>query len=442
MMKILDGRVLLFLAACFMPFLELTKAQPVYEPAPGNLEARREFEADRFGIFLHWGIYAEYAQGEWYLDFGKLKNSEYSKAADCFYPARFDARRWVRAFKDAGARYICITSRHHDGFSMFKTSASPYNVVDATPFRRDVLAELSEACRAEGIKLHFYYSLLDWVREDYPLGRTGRNTGRVGNRADYDSYFNFMKRQIKELLTNYGDVRALWFDGYWDHSGEQPAFDWRMPELYRYIHSLRPACLIGNNHHISPIPGEDFQMFERDLPGENKAGFSGQAVSRLPLEMCQTMNGMWGYKVADLDYKPVKDIVRLLVRAAAKGSNLLLNIGPRPNGELPELSIDRLKGIGQWMKQYGATVYGTQAGCVDAQEWGVSTQKGAQLFLHVLSPKSQQLQVPLTQKVKGVAEFLSGRKLDYRQQKDGALTITLPAVPDEIDYVVAVTLKK
>lgn len=442
MMKRLCFRFLLLLLPCCMAISLPSVGQPVYEPAPENLTVRKEFEADRFGIFLHWGIYAEYAQGEWYLEFGKLKNSEYSKAADCFYPARFDARRWVRSFKEAGARYICITARHHDGFSMFKTSASPYNIVDATPFRRDVLAELAEACKEEGIKLHFYYSLLDWVREDYPIGKSGHHTGRMGNKADYNAYFDFMKSQIKELLTNYGDVRALWFDGYWDHAGEQPAFDWRMPELYRYIHSLRPACLIGNNHHISPISGEDFQMFERDLPGENKAGFSGQAVSRLPLEMCQTMNGMWGYKVADLNYKSVKDMVRLLVRAAAKGSNLLLNIGPRPNGELPDLSIDRLKGIGQWMKRYGETIYGTQAGCVDAQEWGVSTQKGTRLFLHVMSSEPRQVLVPLKQKVKGVVEFLSGKKLPYKQQKDGSLLITLPERGDEIDYVITVTLKK
>ncbi|HCE47859.1 MAG TPA: alpha-L-fucosidase [Prevotellaceae bacterium] len=441
-MKRLFPRVLLLFLPCCMAISLPLAAQPIYEPTPENMEVRKEFEADRFGIFLHWGIYSEYAQGEWYLEFGKLRNSEYSKAADCFYPVRFDARRWVRSFKEAGARYICITARHHDGFSMFKTSASPYNIVDATPFRRDVLAELAAACKEEGLKLHFYYSLLDWVREDYPIGKSGRHTGRVGNKADYNAYFDFMKSQIRELLTNYGDVRALWFDGYWDHAGEQPAFDWRMPELYRYIHSLRPACLIGNNHHISPISGEDFQMFERDLPGENKAGFSGQAVSHLPLEMCQTMNGMWGYKVADLNYKSVKDMVRLLVRAAAKGSNLLLNIGPRPNGELPDLSIDRLKGIGQWMKLYGETIYGTQAGCVGAQEWGVSTQKGMQLFLHVMSSEPRQVLVPLKQKVKGVVEFLSGRKLPYKQQKDGSLLITLPERGDEIDYVITVTLKK
>ena len=443
MMKNLFVRILMLFVPCSALFVEWANAQSSYQPSAANLEARKEFETDRFGVFLHWGIYATYAQGEWYLETGKLKNAEYSKAADCFYPVRFDARQWVRAIKDAGAKYICITSRHHDGFSMFKTTASPYNIVDGTPFKRDVLAELAEACKEEGIKLHFYYSLLDWIREDYPVGRSGRNSGRTGGKADYDSYFSFMKGQVKELLTNYGDIRALWFDGYWDHDSDKTPFDWRMPEFYNYIHTLRPACLIGNNHHIAPIEGEDFQMFERDLPGENKSGFSAnQTVSRLPLEMCETMNGMWGYKVGDLNYKSVTDIVRMLVRAAAKGSNLLLNIGPRPNGELPDLALDRLKGVGEWMRLFGATVYGTQAGCVEPQEWGVSTQKDNQLYLHVFSLNSQQLQVSLKQKVKSVTEYLSGTKLDFRQQKDGSLAITLPSVPTATDYVIHVTLKK
>ena len=214
-----------------------------------------------------------------------------------------------------------------------------------------------------------------------------------------------------------------------------------MPEFYRYIHSISPACLIGNNHHISPLAGEDFQMFERDLPGENKAGMSGQEISRLPLEMCQTMNDMWGYKVADLNYKSVKDLVQLLVRAAGKGSNLLLNIGPRPTGELPELSIDRLKGIGEWMKQYGETIYGTQAGEMPEQEWGISTRKGDRLFLHIFSYQGTTLNVPIDQKVKQAVLYATQEKLKFKKEKDGTITITLPQEPSGIDYVIELTTK-
>ncbi|MBQ8098465.1 MAG: alpha-L-fucosidase [Bacteroidaceae bacterium] len=412
-----------------------------YVPTEENLQNRKQFEVDRFGIFIHWGIYASYAQGEWYLNNASLNKDEYAQAARCFYPIKFNASEWVKAIKDSGAKYICITSRHHDGFSMFKTQASPYNIVDGTPFGRDILKELADACQAEGISLHFYYSILDWIREDYPIGRTGKGTGRKGDQQDYNSYLNFMKGQVKELLENYGNIRALWFDGYWDHDKDQPAFDWKMPEFYRYIHSISPACLIGNNHHISPLAGEDFQMFERDLPGENKAGMSGQEISRLPLEMCQTMNDMWGYKVADLNYKSVKDLVQLLVRAAGKGSNLLLNIGPRPTGELPELSIDRLKGIGEWMKQYGETIYGTQAGEMPEQEWGISTRKGDRLFLHIFSYQGTTLNVPIDQKVKQAVLYATQEKLKFKKEKDGTITITLPQESSGIDYVIELTTK-
>lgn len=353
-----------------------------YVPTADNLQARKEFEGFRFGIFLHWGIYSEFAQGEWYLNEGKLKQEEYQKATSCFYPILFDANQWVRAIKDSGAKYITFTSRHHDGFSMWKTKESTYNIVDATPFKRDVVGELSKACKEEGIRLHLYYSLLDWMRDDYPLGSTGHHTGRT-LKPDYNHYFQFMENQVRELLCNYENIEGIWFDGYWDHFNEKNPFDWRIKEFYDFIHTLKPRCLVGNNHHIKPIEGEDFQMFERDLPGQNTSGFApNQTVSQLPLEMCQTMNGMWGYKVADQDYKSSRELITLLVRAASKGSNLLLNIGPQPNGELPAVALDRLKDIGIWMRQHGESVYNTTQG--EEYKWGVTTRKEQTIYLHVL----------------------------------------------------------
>lgn len=326
-----------------------------YRPSEENLAARKEFADSKFGIFLHWGIYSMFGQGEWYMQNEGVDCHEYAKAASGFYPSRFDAAEWVAAFKAAGAKYICFTTRHHDGFSMFDTSYSDYNIVDATPFGRDVLKELADECHKQGLKLHLYYSHLDWTREDYyPLGGTGHNTGRR-NHGEWKTYYEFMNNQLTELLTNYGSIGAVWFDGVWD---QPEGFDWRLDEQYALIHGLQPACLIGNNHHKAPNEGEDFQMFERDLPGENKAGFSGGSeIGSLPLEACETMNGMWGYRVKDQNYKSVPELVRLLVRAAGKGANLLLNIGPQPNGELPALALDRLKGIGEWTSEYGETIY-------------------------------------------------------------------------------------
>ena len=210
-----------------------------------------------------------------------------------------------------------------------------------------------------------------------------------------------MKNQVRELLCDYEGVEGIWLDGCWDHDKDTTPFNWQMEKFYDYIHSLKPQCLIGNNHHNVPIAGEDFQMFERDLPGENTAGYSeGQIVSQLPLEMCQTMNRSWGYNVTDQDYKSSRDLITLLVRAASKGSNLLLNIGPQPNGELPAVALQRLKDIGSWMKQHGESVYGTTRG--EEYPWGVSTVKGDTIYLHVLE-KIDQISLHLSKKPCGVS---------------------------------------
>lgn len=231
-------------------------AAKAYCPTEDNLKAREDFSDSKFGIFLHWGIYSMFGQGEWYLNHGNLRCDEYAKAASGFYPAKFDADAWVKAFKDAGAKYVCFTSRHHDGFSMFDTKYSDYDIVDATPYKRDVLRELADACKRHGLKLHLYYSHLDWTREDYPAGWSGLNTGRDKSKVDWDSYRRFMNNQLEELVRNY-DPQAVWFDGMWDHDGD---LDWHLDEQYALIHKVKPSCLIGNNHHKLSLEGEDFQI--------------------------------------------------------------------------------------------------------------------------------------------------------------------------------------
>lgn len=417
-------------------------AQEGYVPTEENLRQREIFEDNRFGIFLHWGIYSMFAQGEWYMNKG-IDAKEYAKAAGGFYPASFDAREWVKAIKASGAKYICFTSRHHDGFSMYDTKYSDYDIIDASPFKRDVIAELAQACREEGIALHLYYSLIDWTREDYPSGRTGLTTGRNLDHTDYEAYRLFMKNQLTELLTNYGDVAAIWFDGVWDHDSDPQPFDWKLGDIYSHIHNIRPECLIGNNHHLTPFAGEDFQMFERDLPGENTTGWAGdQTVSALPLEMCQTMNGMWGYKVEDQKYKSVTDLVRLIVKAASKGSNLLLNIGPQPDGCLPAAALDRLSGIGEWMGRYGESVYATDATGIPEQSWGVTTRRGNTIYMHLIEPLEgcPVVHLPLEGKVKSVTALKDGSALKYRVE-NGGVSITLKETPSDIDYVIAVELK-
>ena len=249
-----------------------------------------------------------------------------------------------------------------------------------------------------------------------------------------------MNNQLTELLTNYGPIGCIWFDGMWDHANDSVPFNWQLEEQYKLIHSLQPACLIGNNHHQTPFQGEDIQMFERDIPGENKAGLSGQAVSKLPLETCETMNGMWGYRIYDLNYKSVSQLVQLLVRTAGKGANLLLNIGPQPDGKLPQLALDRLKGMGQWLRQNGQTIYSTQSGPVYTDNY-VSTQNNDKLWLHVLNDTVSSISLNTDRKVKEVCDFKTRKPISFKQKKQN-LTITGIAPTNKTDYIIEVTLKK
>lgn len=412
-----------------------------YKPTEENLRVRKEFAEDRFGIFIHWGIYSMFAQGEWYLQNAGLDRDEYAKAADAFYPHRFDAKAWVAAVKASGAKYICFTTRHHDSFSMWDTAQSEYNIVDATPFKRDVLKELARECRKQGIALHLYYSHADWSRDDYPRGRTAKGvTGRNAELINWPSYYDFMNRQITELLTDYGPIRAIWFDGWWDHDEDVTPFDWQLDEQYALVHKLQPTCLVANNHHQVPFEGEDIQIFERDLPGENTHGLSGQAISRLPLETCQTMNGMWGYKVIDQNYKSVDTLIRYLVSAAGKGANLLLNVGPQPNGELPEAAVERMKAMGEWLSVNGETVYATEAGDIAQQEWGCTTRKGDRLFVHIFELQTDNLILPLECEVVDAKVFASGQSVAFERCEEGYCLHTGP-VTDTVDYIVELRTK-
>ena len=426
-------------------------AQEDYRPSPEIVAAQEQFRENRFGIFIHWGIYSMYGQGEWALNYNGLTHEEYSKLAGGFYPADFNAAEWVSAVKAAGAKYICITTRHHDGFSMFDSKCTDYDIMDATPFKRDIIAELAEECERQGIALHLYYSLIDWGRNDAPRGRTGQETGRP-EATDPDTYFDFMKCQLTELLTRYGNVGCVWFDGNWDHEdGEQP-YDFRYDELYPLIHRLQPSCLIGNNHHITPYPGEDIQIFERDIPGENTAGWhSGGVSTTLPLETCQTMNGSWGYRMRDQDYKSTDELIRYLVSTAGRDANLLLNVGPQPDGNIPAAALERLAAMGEWLAVNGETIYGTRSILVKPQPWGVTTHKDDRMWLHVFpadafkAASDGQIYVPYKagRKVASVTPFGSPDvKLGFKQYKEG-LFVTLPSdMPADVpDYIVEVTFK-
>jgi alpha-L-fucosidase len=427
-------------AACLAAAQPVVRGQEGYRPAPENVAARKTFQEARFGLFIHWGVYSLLGDGEWVMNNRQIPAGDYEKLPASFNPTQFDAAAWVALAKAAGVRYITITSKHHDGFAMFDSRVSDYDIVERTPYGRDVLKALAEECRRQGITLFFYYSQLDWHHPDYfPRGRTGRAAGRP-ERGEWNRYIDYMNAQLAELLTNYGEVGGIWFDGMWD----QPDAPWRLEESYALIHRLQPAALVGSNHHHAPFPGEDFQMFEKDLPGANTAGFNQTSISELPLETCETINDSWGFRLTDDRHKSTRQLVAYLARAAGMDANFLLNVGPMPNGRIQPEFETRLREVGAWLQRYGESIYGTRGGPVAPRPWGVTTRKGNTVFVHILDwPASDALWLPLRERVASARYLADGSPAAFTTGQDGILLGPVPErVRDANDTVIAIELAR
>ncbi|MFC2113364.1 alpha-L-fucosidase [Bacteroidota bacterium] len=418
-------------------------AQDMYQPTESNLESREWFQDAKFGLFIHWGVYSVMGGGgdmgiaEWIMHSKEMTVNQYERLPAFFNPVDFNAAEWVSIVKEAGMKYITITSKHHDGFAMYNSQVSDYNIVDRTPYGKDIIGMLKEECDKQGIKLFFYYSQLDWHHPDYyPRGRTGTHSGRE-EKGDWDKYIDYMNTQLTELLTNYGEVGGIWFDGMWD----QHDADWQLDKTYSLIHELQPAALIGSNHHKMPLPGEDFQMFERDLPGQNTMGFNQTGIGSLPLETCETMNGSWGFNIKDTKFKSTRQLIHMLVRAAGQNSNLLLNTGPMPNGKIQPENVNTLKEMGMWMQKYGETIYDSRGGPAGSKTWGVTTAKDNKIFVHVLDAEDLVIYVPLNGKtVKKASAYDTGEKIPFSKHEDGII-LALPKIdPDKLDTIIVLEI--
>jgi alpha-L-fucosidase len=420
-----------------------------YTPSAINLAAREEFQNDKFGMFIHWGASSVLGHGEWVMNQRNIQVKEYQRLINIFNPQNFDAAKWVATAKAAGMKYITFITRHHDGFSNWDTKESDWKITK-TPYGKDALKQLADECHKQGVKLYCYYSLLDWYRSDYQYetGKTGKGTGRK-QKSDWESYIRFMKAQLTELLTNYGEISGIWFDGHWDQLDNdvdktlKSKVNWHYDEIYELIHRLQPQCLISNNHHLLPIPGEDFQAFEKDLPGHNTTGFGGQSVSKLPLETCETMNDSWGFNITDRNYKTSKNLIQYMVKAACYNANFLLNVGPMPDGTIQQEFTDTLATMGKWLQQYGATVYGTRGAVKIPQSWGGFTQKDNKLYLHLLQkPEGDFLFVPeLKQKIRKAATFDNKTEVKFKQQPEGTFIYLNNIDWNEIDTIIEIELK-
>ncbi len=341
------------------------------------------FQDVRFGMFIHWGLYSILAKQEWVMHTDRIPVPEYEKLVPQFNPVKFNADEWVSIAADAGQKYMVITSRHHDGFSMYDTALSDYKVTN-TPFKRDPIRELADACARRGdVKLGFYSSLLDW---HHPAYRFREESGLA-----WTDYLAFLHGQVSELCSNFGEIACMWFDGDWPHHDKtgddayfMPGGSFEYDRLFNMIHTLQPDAVVINNRHEKPLPGEDIQGFEQDLPGINTAGFNATTIYDLPLEVCMTINDHWGFSAGDRNTKSTRRLVQLLVRSASVGGNYLLNVGPTAEGEIVPLHAARLRGVGEWLKVNGESVYGTRAGVIPMTAETVSTRKGDTHYVHIL----------------------------------------------------------
>lgn len=345
------------------------------------------FTDSRFGMFIHWGLYAIPARGEWVRSQEKTSIEEYQKYFDEFNPVSYDPAKWAKAAKNAGMKYAVMTAKHHDGFCLFDTRLTDYKSTN-TPCGRDLIKEYIEAFRSEGISIGLYYSLLDWHHEDYPAYGDRQhpmreNTDYKEKQHNFSNYTSYMYEQVKELLTNYGKIDILWFDfSYEDMRGEK----WEATKLVQMIRSIQPEILIdnrlgGNIKSEAPeIYAGDFASPEQIIPPR---GIVNEAGKPIPWEACITLNNHWGYCFSDKDYKSSKQVIRALVECVSKNGNLLLNVGPNAKGEIPEESLVILEEVGKWMKQNGDSIYGCGLSQLPKPEWGRYTQKGRKLYAHI-----------------------------------------------------------
>ncbi|MGH2643220.1 MAG: alpha-L-fucosidase, partial [Chitinophagaceae bacterium] len=432
--KTRTGLVLLFVAMMCFPFSFL-KAQ-----SKNNKNSKMEWwEKARFGMFIHWGLYSEAAgywdgkpvngAGEWLMTDAHIPRDQYAQLAKKFDPVDFNAEQWVKIAKEAGMKYIVITTKHHDGFCMFNTKATNYNVVGATPWHTDPMALLSKACKKQGIQFCTYYSIMDWhspyqrpadTNAEHP---TYNPTTMINNQK----YLAYMKEQLQEIITQY-HTNLLWFDGGWMHGWTaEDAHD-----IYNYITDLDPKLIVNNRleHGVGDYGTPEQKIPVRGLPG--------------PWETCMTINNTWGYKTLDTHWKSDTTLIVNLIHCASGGGNFLLNVGPTGKGVIPQPEVDRLLAMGRWLKVNGDAIYGSdRTPFNEALPYGYATQKPGKIFLEITKwPSDGEITVPLENKVRKAYLLADKHRQLKTKSTSSGLVVHLPATaPDPIASVVVLEVK-
>ncbi|WP_082881254.1 alpha-L-fucosidase [Lederbergia galactosidilytica] len=413
------------------------------------------FLEDRFGLFIHWGLYAIPARGEWVRSFEKISNQEYQPYFEEFNPTHYNPKDWAKVAKAAGQKYAVLTTKHHDGFCLFDSQLTDYKATN-TLAKRDLVKEYVEAFREEGLKVGFYFSIIDWYHNDYPAFGDRQHPMRdqsdfKDKEIDFDKYLDYMHGQVKELLTRYGKIDIMWFDfSYDDMTGEK----WKATELVKMVRELQPDIIIdnrlgGNIKSAQPeIYAGDFYSPEQIIPPQ---GILNEVGEQVPWEACITLNDHWGYHAKDQNYKSAKQVIRTLVECVSKNGNLLLNVGPDAKGIIPEESIEILAEVGKWMDRNGESIYGCKAADLPKPEWGRYTQKGNTLYAHVYDRGIGPIYFAgLKDRIKKARLLADGSELhvftpwmaaDYSDAESGAfITLSGARLPDEKDTVIELEL--
>ncbi len=418
----------------------------------------------RFGMFIHWGLYAIPARGEWLRSTERLKKEEYEHFFDEFDAKNYNPREWAKLAKRAGMKYAVLTAKHHDGFCLFDTQYTDFKSTNA-PCKRDLVAEFLEAFRAEGIKVGLYFSIIDWRHDDFPhygdkFHPMRDNEAFKDKKHDFDNYLKFMHGQIKELLTNYGHLDIMWFDFSYENMNCET---WHASELIEMVRSIQPHIIIDNRlegsaedagsiRTLNPTPySGDFASPEQMIPPE---GICDEGGNSIPWEACITLNNNWGYSAHDKHYKSPKLVIRTLVECVSKNGNLILNVGPDATGRIPKESIEILEQVGEWMEDNGDSIYGCGISEYAKPEWGRFTQKGNLLYAHIFEEQVGAICLPnMAGKVEKMRLLKDRTEVpetffwNLKEYSENAFfffdkkAIDCYPLPDERDTVVEITLK-
>lgn len=422
---------------------------------------RMEWYLDaRFGMFIHWGLYSIPARGEWLRSEEEITKEDYMKYFEEFNPSDYDPKAWARAAKEAGMKYVVLTAKHHDGFCLYDSQYTDFKSTN-TKLGRDVVKDFVEAVREEGLKVGLYFTIIDWYHDDYPhygdkFHPMRKNPEFNNEGRNFDNYLTYMHNQIREICTNYGKIDLLWFDfSYDDMRGEK----WKATELMSMVRSLQPDVIIDNRLECSgeglgslaacdPTPYHgDFVTPEKMIPPNGIQDVQGNDIA---WEACVTMNNNWGFCAVDHFFKPASMLIKKLVECVSKGGNMILNVGPDARGNIPEESMEILKGIGDWMKKNGSSIYGCGKTQMPKPDYGRVTGKGNHLYFHLFENTIGP--VPLLgvpkDRVKGIRYLATGAEVpvstswvhsDYPDIVFADLGPD-PILPDQTDTVLEVIL--